>query len=185
MAFPSQKVTGLPHGKIIATLKGSWSSKKKGQLSIELTLFVHENSLTNLVWKLGRRIGSEHGTVGCSPVCVCGQLATLIYPDYTEDTQCILWYTHTYTAYVTNQLNSTYNNPADALCRHTHTHTAQKRKKILLLHTLSELGYTPPQLQQQDGQNGKLFSCCLTRLNNLRFLQVELDVTSIWIPGSN
>jgi hypothetical protein len=103
--------------------------KKKGQLSIELTLFVHGNSLTNLVWKLGRRIGSEHGTVGFSPVCVCVASWRLLFIPTIQKTRNVYCDTHTYTAYVTNQLNSTYNNPADALCRHTHTHSTKVEKK--------------------------------------------------------
>lgn len=87
---------------------------------------------------------------------------------------------HTQTAYVTNQLNSTYSNPADALCRHTHT--AQKRKK----ENKKSSSYTPyiraglhPRNYNNKTDKKETFLLFDTTINNLRFLQVERDVTSI------
>jgi hypothetical protein len=108
--------------------------KKKGQLSIELTLFVHGNSLTNLVWKLGRRIGSEHGTVGFSPVCVCVASWRLLFIPTIQKTRNVYCDTHTHTqpTWLINWIRRT----TTLLMHCVDTHTAQKWKKILLLHTL-------------------------------------------------
>jgi hypothetical protein len=103
--------------------------KKKGQLSIELTLFVHENSLTNLVWKLGRRIGSEHGTVVFSPVCVCVASWRLLFIPTIQKTRNVYCDTHTHTqpTWLINWIRRT--TTLLMHCVDTHTHTQHKSGK--------------------------------------------------------